>query len=523
MTDAELPPVEVSMETTALLEGGEGEGGDAAEQQIIQKNEKGDIIKNPAYANLYTLQNAAILMSYINVGIALNYLITPVSYYLVDTLDAASTITNTYSCLQYLPWCFKIFFGVASDLYPIFGARRKPYFVLGWLISIVSMLIAWAIGDPGVEATLGLTFLSTFGQLLSDTIADAMIVEAAEHEELADKGRMRTQGYLVRSAGYTVGGLMGACLYNKSSWGWGLSIGQCFLIQALLPLFTVLPFVPGQLELPYRGKLVSLAQTYDICYNWIRVDAVWLPAMYLFLYDFMYISNPAWYNFLYDGLGFSDFEVGIMYTFSALLSVAGIWIFDTFFFNREWSWIYIWTTLVSAGFSGLQLMLCYGKTFGLPDIVFATGDISLQTAVQYVTFMPMCIMFLALIPPGLEGTLYAMITTWMNVATEMGYDVGTLMECFISVSNDELEGGDFSGVILLTYITTALQITPVFFVHCRFKGIRWVPDNADMVRAQVNYDNVDDVGAMAFVIMFFGSIILSIVESVWVVVYPNAC
>ena len=27
--------------------------------------------------------------------------------------------------------------------------------------------------------------------------------------------------------------------------------------------------------------------------------AVWIPMMYLYLYNFCYISNPAWYNFMY--------------------------------------------------------------------------------------------------------------------------------------------------------------------------------------------------------------------------------
>ena len=85
--------------------------------------------------------------------------------------------------------------------------------------------------------------------------ADAMIVECSEFEIEGNKGRMRTQGYLVRSIGMTVGGLMGSILYNSSSWGWGLSISQCFLLQALLPVLTLFPCVPYMLELPYKGEV----------------------------------------------------------------------------------------------------------------------------------------------------------------------------------------------------------------------------------------------------------------------------
>ena len=66
---------------------------------------------------------------------------------------------------------------------------------------------------------------------------------------------MRTQGYLVRSIGMTIGGLMGSILYNSDSWGWGLSISQCFLLQALLPVLTLFPCLPFMLELPYKGEV----------------------------------------------------------------------------------------------------------------------------------------------------------------------------------------------------------------------------------------------------------------------------
>jgi hypothetical protein len=44
--------------------------------------------------------------------------------------------------------------------------------------------------------------------------------------------------------GGVVGAVLGAVLYNKSSWGWGLSIGQCCLLQALIPLLTLAPLAP---------------------------------------------------------------------------------------------------------------------------------------------------------------------------------------------------------------------------------------------------------------------------------------
>lgn len=431
---------------------------------------------------------------------------------------------NTYSAITYLPWCLKIFFGVFSDCVPVFGWHRRPYFISGWVLFILGNIVLWILGSPGTTSILLLSFVMTMGYLQADTIADAMIVEATSNEEEGAKGRMRTQAYLVRSVGMTVGGLMGACLYNKASWGWGMTISQCFLLQALLPLATLFPCIPYMYEMRFRAEVSTFKKKWDECWTFVVTDAVWIPLMYLYFYNFCYISNPAWYNFMYDGLGFTDFEVGMLYTIGSLLGALGIWLYDKFFFAQGWRNLYMWTTLVSAFFSFLQLCLLYKWTWGLPNIVFATGDISLQSAIQYISFMPMCIMFLAMIPDGQEGTLYAMITTWQNVAAEVAYDIGTLLECAITnVSNAAIEDGNWGGLIKLTYVTSAVQIVPIFFIYCKFKGVAVLPNSTVETKAQWNLENYTWAGAFAFMFLFIGSIVASLFESLYVIYFPGAC
>ena len=48
------------------------------------------------------------------------------------------------------------------------------------------------------------------------------------------------------------------------------------------------------------------------------------------------------------------------------------------------------------------------------------GDYAFISFSQYMQFMPMLVLALAVIPGGIEGVSYAMITTWMNVASEVG-------------------------------------------------------------------------------------------------------
>ena len=113
--------------------------------------------------------NWSLLSHYFNVGVALNFLATPVSYYLVETLNSSSAIVNTYSAATYLPWCLKIFFGLQSDLVPLFGMHRRSYYAIGWIVFVVSIVWLMLMGTPSAVAVILLSFVQTMGALLSDT------------------------------------------------------------------------------------------------------------------------------------------------------------------------------------------------------------------------------------------------------------------------------------------------------------------------------------------------------------------
>jgi hypothetical protein len=92
-------------------------------------------------ANLYASANWALASHYFNVGIAMSFLSTPVTYFLVDYHDVSSAVLNSYRAVTYLPWCGKLFLGMLSDTVPIFESHRKSYLVFGWCIFVLSNIL----------------------------------------------------------------------------------------------------------------------------------------------------------------------------------------------------------------------------------------------------------------------------------------------------------------------------------------------------------------------------------------------
>jgi len=258
-------------------------------------------------------------------------------------------------------------------------------------------------------------------------------------------------------------------------------------------------------------------------WTFVSMDGVWILMMYLYVFNFCYISNPAWYNFLYLGLDFSDFQVGVLYAIGSLLSCFGLYAYEKYFFQSRWRSLYLWTTFVSAGFSLLQVCLVTGQTLGIPDMFFATGDTSMQDFVQTIAWMPMCIMFFALIPEGTEGTTYALLSTWQNVAYEVGYDLGTVLDCFVNVSDAAIEAGHNTGLLKLTIITSLVQFSPILLIYCTYRGVRLLPDSIAETTSQTSPSKTSWWGAALFMSLFFGSIVASVFEAVYVIYVPDAC
>ena len=482
--------------------------------------------------DLSAFPNWSLFVHYFNNGIALNLLVPPVTFYLVESLNASAAVVNTYTAVTYLPWCLKIFFGLQSDLVPWFGMHRRSYFIFGWAVFVLSNLWLAILGSPGIAATLILSFTMTLGCLVADTVADAIVLELSRYEADSEKGRMRTKAYIVRQVGSTLGSVAGAVLYNSSrdggTWSWGLSIAGCFWLQGGLVLFTQGPLALFMYELPImlHGKPSSWHGIWRDMFDFISFDGVWIPMMFLYMYSACFVSNPAWYNFLYDGLGFSNLEVGLLYAVGSVLSVVGLVAYDKFFFTAGWRSLYFWTTVVTGFFSFLQVLLITGDTFGLPKIIFATGDVSLQEFFQTLTFMPMCIMFFSMIPDGTEGTAYALISTWTNVAGEVGTDIGTALACSVDVRNRAIRHHNWTGLLKLTLICSGIQILPIFGIYANAPSgkIRLLPDNIAETKAQALGGRAtrSPWGAWLFFSLFVGSIVASIAESLWVIFFPSS-
>ena len=198
-----------------------------------------------------------------------------------------------------------------------------------------------------------------------------------------------------------VGAILGGILFNKSIWGWGFSINELFLLQAFLPFSTILTCW-SMIEISSGSQPTPILL--HICSVWstLKLDPMWKATILVFMYSLLQMPNMAFKNFLVKGLGFENFELGLLLVGAVIFSWLGLVIFRDFFLGFSWRNVLILMTAVSTFCSLMQITLVYrwNQILGVPDLYFAICDEAIAILAEKTHLMATHIMYLTLISEG---------------------------------------------------------------------------------------------------------------------------
>ena len=206
-----------------------------------------------------------------------------------------------------LPWNFKMVYGFVSDTFPIYGLRRKPYMLGGSIVCALAWLILSALDGPGLATTCFFVFLSIFGMIFEDVMADALVVERMRvAEKDNEKGGIQSICWMLRFSGGITGYLAGGWLLQYA----GFSPQAIFALVAVLPLLLLLPslyFLKDKKVTP-TGATFSDEAHAKIKQMWecIQHNSIWMPMLFVFTFCSTPSSADAFANFLLGPRCFTD-------------------------------------------------------------------------------------------------------------------------------------------------------------------------------------------------------------------------
>jgi len=138
-----------------------------------------------------------------------------------------------------------------------------------------------SMGEPSLNALIGMGFFSVCGYMLADVMCDAIIVERSQLEVEGKVGTMQAVGYMARYIGNVVGATLGTILYNEAEWGWGLSISNIYLLNGLSALVLVGP-VTWQLSDPNHVLAArSLREQLEDIWEMVQRKTIFVPMSFI--------------------------------------------------------------------------------------------------------------------------------------------------------------------------------------------------------------------------------------------------
>ncbi len=380
-----------------------------------------------------------------------------VSFFLKDELALSPAEVAALMGIAALPWIVKPAFGFISDGLPLFGYRRRPYLILSGFVGVAAWLCLATIVHTTVMATLAIV-ITSFSVAVSDVIVDSLVVERARNESLHDSGSIQSLCW----GAVAIGGLLTA--YFSGLLLEHFSTRTVFAITAVFPLLvSAAAFLIAEEPVTSAAEERKNMAKDQIWQLWqaIGQKAIWMPTLFLFLWQCTPTAESAFFYFSTNELGFTPEFLGRVRLVTSLASLIGVWLFQQFLKNIPFRQIFLWTTIISSllGLTALLLVTHTNRSLGIDDHWFALGDSLILTVMGQLTFMPVLILAARLCPPGIEATLFAMLMSVLNLSGLVSKEGGAILTHFLGVTET-----NFDQLWLLVLITNLGSMLPLVFI-----------------------------------------------------------
>ncbi|KAH0457702.1 hypothetical protein IEQ34_013017 [Dendrobium chrysotoxum] len=385
-----------------------------------------------------------------------------VSFYLKDDLHLDPAETAVISGFASLPWLVKPLYGFISDSFPLFGYRRRSYLILSGLLGAFS----WSLMATFVDSKYGAAACILLGSLsvaFSDVVVDSMVVERARGESQSTSGSLQSLCWGSSAFGGIVSSYFSGSLIDA------YGVRFVFGVTAILPLMTsaVAVLVNEQAAASVRGYnmstsglslLESSKQSISQLWNAVRQRDIFLPTLFIFLWQATPHSDSAMFYFTTNKLSFTPEFLGRVKLVTSVASLVGVGTYNAFLKKVPLRKIFLGTTIMGSALGMTQVLLVTGlnREFGISDEWFAIGDSLIITVLSQASFMPVLVLAARLCPSGMEATLFATLMSISNGGSVAGGLMGAGLTQVLGITKDSFD--NLSLLIILCNLSSLLPL-----------------------------------------------------------------
>ncbi|MCL1468178.1 folate/biopterin family MFS transporter [Argonema galeatum] len=396
----------------------------------------------------------AILLVYLVMGI-LGLARLAISFFLKDELGLSPAEVSVLMGIAALPWVVKPLFGFMSDGLPIFGYRRRPYLVLAGLLGSAAWVSLATVVHSTWAATVAIA-LSSLSSMVSDVIADSLIVERAREETLSKAGSLQSLAWATTALGGFITAYLSGFLLEH------FSTHTIFGITATFPLIvSAIAWLIAEEPASQSPHVSNVGNQVDKLRKALSQKAIWMPTVFLFILQATPSADVAFFFFTTNELKFEPEFLGRVRLVTSLASLVGVWLFQRFLKTIPFRTIFGWTIVLSTilGMTVLLLVTHTNRSLGIDDRWFSIGDSLILTVMGQIAYMPILVLSARLCPPGVEATLFALLMSVTNLASLLSSQFGAVLMYWLGIT-----ATNFDALWLLVLITNLTTLLPLPFL-----------------------------------------------------------
>jgi MFS family permease len=314
----------------------------------------------------------------------------------------------TFTWIITTPWFIKPVYGLLSDFVPLFGTRRRSYFLItASLAAAAAVAVSLMPGSP-YWALATLITLMWLGVGFTDVLTDALMVENGK--PLGLTGVFQSVQWGALSAASVLTGVLGGYLAERRAFATVFALVACFPIVSLLMAAFVVK------ERPSRLDLEGLDETWQALQEAFGRRDLWVVSGFIFFWAFSPSFGPAFFYYETDTLGFSQTFIGVLASLGAIASIGGAWAYARL--SRAFSLRRLIVYSIGAGALGTLAYLVYRDRVSAIVITVVFGAVGMTTQLAFLDLAAKAC------PRRAEATFFALLMSVYNLGSKSSEWVG---------------------------------------------------------------------------------------------------
>lgn len=384
---------------------------------------------------------------------------TATSYLLKDELNVAPATADSLSGLTMVPWVIKPIWGFMSDSFPIFGSRRRAYLMLSGFLGFLGLFLL-SVCPFSLAGVAAFSLISATGTAIASTVAKALLVEKCDGRSGAYASFLQTFFWCTvyctaipttLLSGYMVQHGSKRTMYAITC-GWPL-------------LMTITAYFANEKD---TASVLGFCQQCKKLFSVLRGEGqggypIWKPTLFVLLFACGPSAGSSMFYFFTEELHLDPEFIALSGTVSTVFSLLGAMSYQAWFSNCSYRVLLVSASILATFFSALPLLVVerVNLKMGIPDKWFIATDSAMTSAISEVAMLPLLVLASRICPPGVEGTLYALIMSVSNLGSTISNELSAVCATLLNVHKHS-----FENLPWLLVISAVSSLAPCFLVSC---------------------------------------------------------